>query len=395
MKNKSTLFTIITTSLISVVLTGMFFFSSLGVHLVGSVSKSPISADYGKMMKIEKYIENSYMGEYDTKKLTDGAIDGYVDSLGDSYSGYFNQKEFKDLSQKLDGEYQGIGITVGQTDGRILVKEVNAKSPAEKAGLKAGDIILKVNGVEYNAGSLSSAINAIKSTKIGDSVLLTIERDGKSLEVNIVVQKIHQELIKSYMLSNSVGYIYISSFGKSVSQEFSKALENCRNAGMKGLVIDLRNNPGGTLDSAVEIADMLLPEGEIVSIKDKHGREEVYKSDSKCLDVPISVIVNESSASASEVLSGALRDNKWATLVGKKTFGKGVVQSVIDLGDGSGLSLTVAKYYTPSGVCIHGIGISPDMDVPLAEGISLELGEFNQADTQLMAAVSALRSQMK
>lgn len=394
MKKKQIMTVCVITAVVSIILTSVFYFSPFGMMLVSICSDSPVASGYGKLMRIEKYIDNNYMGEYSPDYLMDRAVHGYVASLGDPYSSYFNKKEFEGLNQQLDGEYRGIGVTVGAADGKIRINSVNADSPAEKSGVIEGDFILKINGTGYTGAEVSKAIDVIKSTDIGETVTITVERDGSIIDIPIKIEKILKELVKSQMLDSSTGYIYLSTFGTGVSKDFSKALEELKSKHMRCLVVDLRNNPGGTLDSAVEIADMLLGECTIVSVKDKHGNEQVYSSDKKEVNLPICVLVNESSASASEVLSAALRDNGKATLVGKKTFGKGVVQSVVDFGDGTGISVTIAKYYTPSGVCINGVGIVPDVEVDLAQGADVTPGEISKNDAQLETAKKVLSQKL-
>ena len=394
MKKKQIITACAITAAISIILTSIFYFSPLGVRLVSLGSDSPVASSYGKLMKIEKYIDANYMGEYSSDYLMDRAVHGYVASLGDPYSNYFNKKEFEGLNQQLDGEYRGIGVTVGAKDQKIQITSVNADSPAEKSGVREGDFILKVNGTGYTGAQVSQAIDVIKSTEVGETVTITVERDGSIIDIPIKIETIVKELVKSQMIDASIGYIYLSTFGTGVSKDFSKALEELKDSHMRCLIIDLRDNPGGTLDSAVEIADMLLGECTIVSVKDKHGNEQVYSSDKKDVNLPICVLVNENSASASEVLSAALRDNGKATLVGKKTFGKGVVQSVVDLGDGTGISVTIAKYYTPSGVCINGVGILPDVEVELADGADVTPGEPSKNDAQLEAAKKVLSQKL-
>ncbi len=394
MNKKVIVVTSVITAVISVILTSVFYFSSAGMHLVGMNVTSPVASNYGKLLKIEKYINKNYMGSYNSDSLMDVAIHAYVDSLKDPYSGYFNKKEFESLNQQLDGEYRGIGVSVANKDQRILITEVKPESPAEKAGIQKGDVILKVDGTSYSGAQLSDAVNTIKGTALGESVLITVDRGGRIIDITVKIEKVIQELVKSKMLQDGIGYIYISTFGTSVAKDFSEALDSLKKQNLKGLVIDLRNNPGGTLDSAVEIADVLLPECTVVTVKDRHGNEDTYSSDKSELGIPLCVVINENSASASEVLSGALSDQGKAVLVGKKTFGKGVVQSVVDLGDGTGLSLTIAKYYTPSGVCINGIGISPDIEVDPIEGIAINPGEENENDVQLKTAVDILKQKI-
>ena len=396
MNNKKTI--IITSAITAVavfLLATIFYMSPFGSLLIGNMTDSPVRKNYGKLLRIESLVENEYMGSYNKEALMDNAVHTYVASLRDPYSVYYNKNEFKDITAELDGEYRGIGVVVSSTNNEILIKRVNPSSPAEKAGILPGDVILSVNGTAYDGSNLSGAVNAIKETRVGESVSLGIRRGGEIIDIDIKIEKVKEVLIYHRVLENNIGYISISTFGSSVAEDFPKALEELKKQGIKALVLDLRGNPGGTLDSAVAVADILLPEGNIVTIKDKKGNEQVYTSDKEEFDLPMCVLINGQSASASEVVSGALKDYGKAVIIGEKSFGKGVVQSVMSLGDGTGVSLTIAKYYTPSGECIHGIGIYPDKEVSLGEDVLIVPGEENPNDTQLAAAVDELNLQLK
>lgn len=388
--NKKTI--IITSSITAVVvflLTTLVFMSSYGIRFVGILSDNQITKNYGKLLKIDQIIENDYMGQHNSKHLMNMAMHAYVAALNDPYSSYYTEAEFKSLNDEINGEYRGIGVVVGSKNDEIIIKSVSPESPAEKAGILAGDVILAVNGTQYRGKELSKAINAIKETKVGQSVILNIRRNGTIMDVSIKIEQVKQVLVSSKILDESIGYIKLLSFGTNVAPEFDSHLKKLKEDKIKSLIIDLRDNPGGTLDSAVLIADLLLPEGNIVTIKDKKGNEDVYTSNKEAINLPMCVLINENSASASEVLSGALKDHKKAVIIGKRSFGKGVVQSIVDLGDGSGLSLTIAKYFTPAGVCIHGIGIQPDIEVDLPEGENIL--DNTENDTQLSVAINVLK----
>lgn len=395
MNKKTIVITSIITAIAVFVLTTLFYLSPLGVVFVGRLSDSSVSKFYGKLIKIEKIIEDEYMGSYNSDRMMSYAVQSYVEALRDPYSAYYSPSAYKDITAELDGEYRGIGVVVGTRNGEIIIKSVNSSSPAEKAGILKDDVLLSVNGTDYPAEKLAEAVNAIKGTKVGNTVSLGIRRGEEILTIDIKIEKVKEILVTHRVIDGNVGYIRLSSFGTNVGPEFSGTLKELEKENIKALIIDLRSNPGGTLDSATAIADLLLPKGDIVTIKDKKGNEEVYTSDKKELNLPMCVLLNEQSASASEVLAGALKDYNKAILVGKKSFGKGVVQSVMDLGDGSGLSLTIAKYYTPSGECIHKIGIEPDIEVDLPEDADFMIGEEDKNDTQLAAALEAIKKQIK
>lgn len=389
---------IIITSIITAIavftISALFFISPMGLVFVGRLSDSSVSRNYGKFMKIEKMINNDYMGSYSPSTLMNVAMHSYVASLGDPYSSYYDKSEFADVTSELDGEYRGIGVVVVKKDNEIVIQSVNPSSPAENAGLIEGDVIIAVNSVKYTGKDLAEAVNVIKGTKVGKTVSLDIRRGEDIKKVDIKIEQVKEILVTSRMLEGNFGYVSLSSFGTNVTKDFQNAINSLKDNGAKGFVIDLRSNPGGSLDSAVGIADIFLPKGNIVTVRDKKDNEEIYTSDKSALNMPVCVLINEHSASASEVLSGALKDYNLATLVGKKTFGKGVVQSVMDLGDGSGMSLTIAKYYTPSGECIHGVGIYPDIEVDLPEGTEYIPGEELNNDTQLQAAIEELKSKV-
>ncbi|WDU83544.1 S41 family peptidase [Caloramator sp. Dgby_cultured_2] len=302
----------------------------------------------------------------DENKLIEGAINGMVDSIGDPYTVYLDKQQFEDLLTQTRGSYGGVGIVVGEKEGKLTVIAPIEDSPAEKAGIKAGDIILKVDGKEISAKELEKAVSMMRG-KEGTKVILTIFREGKGVkDYELTRSIIVLKTVKSQVLKGDIGYIRITSFDENTADEFEKAFEKLQKQNIKGLVLDLRDNPGGLLDTSVAIADMILPQGTIVYTIDTNGKKDVWKSDPQNINMPLVVLVNEGSASASEILSGAIRDFKAGTLIGTKTFGKGLVQNIIDLKDGTGLKVTIARYYTPSGECIQGKGIMPDIvyDLP-------------------------------
>ncbi len=388
---------IVLTSLITAVavfiLSTLFYFSPLGSLFIGRFSDS--ASDFIKLIKIENLIKNNYTGNYNSRHLMDRALHTYVETLGDPYTDYLNSNEYEYLNSHLKGEYNGIGITVSASDGEILIKDVKDDSPAMNAGIMVGDILIAVNGTSYNAQTLSQAVDAIKSVKQGESINLTVSRNETPIDISVNIEKIEMVYVRQKMLEPSIGYIRLESFGQNIVQDFSESIQMLTSDGMQALILDLRSNPGGALESAVDVADLLIGEGTILTVRDKSGNEDIYTSDEGQLDMPIYVLINEESASASEVVAGALRDYDKAVLVGKKSFGKGVVQSVYGFGDGSGLRLTTAKYYTPSGECIQGTGIHPDIEVDLPEGMVYSYIDVNEADdTQLAAAINEIKNSL-
>lgn len=395
MKKKPILITAVITALCVFLLTTYLYTTPAGTLVFSHLSDTVTGKNYAKFAQLEYLIENEYMGSYTDHVLMDNALHMYVASLNDPYSTFFNKSEYEEFSSGLEGDYRGIGVTVKNENGRILITNVQNNSPAQKGGILPGDILVKVNGTEYNGGQMSSAVSAIKKHSVGQSLTVTVERDGILKDFTIVIEDIKLELVSSKILENFIGYVRIQSFGNEVASLFKKNVEEMKEKGIKGLIIDLRSNPGGALTTAVEIGDYLIGEGELLTVRDKDGKEKVYKSKKGELELPMCVLINENSASASELVAGALRDYNKATLIGKKTYGKGVVQSVFDLGDETALRLTIAKYYTPSGECIHGKGISPDVEVGLPEGVSISQNDKEiKNDTQLDAAIEEMKRLM-
>lgn len=327
-----------------------------------------------KLKRMEALIDNYYIHEYDKNELMDSALSAYAYALDDPYTEYLDKDGLADMMTSVQGDYVGIGIEVFiDTDNLITVIAPFDDSPAAEAGIMSGDKIVKVDGTEVSLENYNDAINMIKgeATSVsGKKVHLTIKRGEENFELEVAREEIVTETVKERMLANNIGYIRISNFGDHTAEEFKAALDSIGSQGAKGFIIDLRNNPGGTLDSVVKVADYLLPESNIITIRDKQGKEQKYDSDKDCTDMPLCVLINGSSASASEALAGAVLDNGRGTLVGEKSFGKGVVQTLFEMGDGTALKLTTAKYYTPGGTCIDKIGITPQVQMSLDEDVA-------------------------
>lgn len=323
----------------------------------------------GKMGEVQRIIGSSFMGDPDKDKLETKALKAYVAGLDDPYSEYFTKEEFESLSGQLTGNYKGIGIEVTLNDDN-LISIINAykNAPAAKAGIMSGDIIIKVDGTEVNGNNYNEAISMIRGDgDYGkkDNIILTIKRQEETFDTEVTRTEVSIETVDSRMIDKNIGYVSLTNFAEESHKDFEHAVNSLVSSGAKSLIIDLRNNPGGMLTTVVSIADYLLPKGTILTIKGKNTQPEVYYSDDKCIDIPMYVLINGSSASASEVLAGALSDHKRAVLVGEKSFGKGVVQTMYNLSDGDALKITTAKYYTPNDVCIDGKGIEPDHKVEM------------------------------
>ena len=353
-----------------------------------------------KVSMINRYLESSYIYDYDENEMVESAVSGYVDGLDEKYTHYYTPNQFKTYNESLQDSYVGIGVVVSlNKNDQIEVISPFEGSSAYEAGVKPGDIIVNVDDEEFSGSSMEEAIAKIKGGKEGTTVKIKFMRDGKPIEMTIERRRVSSESVKSEMLSDKIGYIKISAFntndeGSDIDTytEFKENYEKLKEQGAQKLIIDLRDNPGGALDVVCNIADEILPEGLITYMEYKDGHREEFKSDKNEIDLPIAVLINENSASASEVLTGALKDYKKATVIGKTSYGKGVVQSVIPFSDGSGMSITIAKYYSPNGICIHGTGIQPDIEVDLPEELQGEYASNieHSKDTQLQKAIEIL-----
>ena len=316
---------------------------------------------YDKLVALENIVEEDYYQDVDQEKLILGAEKGLIQSLGDPYSEYYTKEEFNLLKEQTQGSFVGIGIYMsGNDEDNVVVKSVIKDYPAEKSGLKSGDIILKVDGEKVKYSQSSLAASKIKG-KAGTSVVLTIKRGDKQFDVTVKREEIVVASVKSEVKDDNIGYVQITSFDKNTYKEFKQAVSSLQKKNVKSLIIDLRDNPGGLLDVCVDIADYLLGEGTIVYTKDNNGDTQYYKSDEKKVDLPIVVLINENSASASEILTAAIVDNKAGIAVGTTSYGKGLVQSVREFNDGTGYKLTTAQYYTPNGNYINKQGIKPNI----------------------------------
>lgn len=352
-----------------------------------------------KLEDVKNLIKDSFVLSYDESKLMDGAIKGMVASLGDPYSQYFDKQEYEQFMEQTTGKYAGVGllVTVDPKDNLITVVNAFKDSPAAKAGIKPGDKVVQVDGQDVDGNSLDKAVSMMKGDK-GTKVQIGVLREGASqlMHFELVRDIINVQTVEYSMLDNNIGYIRLTAFDQGSAKEFNAALDDLSKKGMKGLIFDLRDNPGGLLDVAVKIADRLMPKGLIVYTMDKKGVKEQWMSDANKINVPLVVLVNGNSASASEVVSGAIQDSGSGTLVGTKTFGKGIVQSIVaEFKDGSALKLTTAKYYTPKGRNIQGTGIQPDVVVEMPKEYQSSLQVKPEDDVQLQKAIEILKSKIK
>ncbi len=362
--------------------------------------EEPLMSNYftGKLELLEMLIDQYYMNEVTTEDLRIGVYKGLMSGLGDPYSCYYTAEEYQDLKESSSGMYCGIGAVVQQNVKTMLITIVKpyVDAPAYKAGMLPGDIIYMVDGVDVTGMEIDSVVAMMKG-EAGTIVKVTVVRDGvaEPIELTITRDVIEVETIEYEMLANKIGYILISQFDEVTPKQFKDAIEQLEADGMKGLVIDLRDNPGGSLDAVVEMLDYVLPKGLIVYTEDKYGaREEYNGNDNHELNLPMVVMINGNSASASEIFAAAMQDYKKATLVGTTSFGKGIVQAVMPLTDGTAVKLTVSRYFTPNGVCIHGTGVKPDVEVDLAEELKQKVVIEHEEDNQLAEAIKVLKKQI-
>lgn len=347
-----------------------------------------------KLSMLSNVIDSYYYKDVSDDTKATGLYKGLLSSMGDEYTEYYTAAEYKDLMVSLSGDYAGIGAVLSQNKDtmQITVNTVYSGSPAEKAGLKKGDIIISVDGNQAVDESLNDFVQRIRGEK-GTSMTLVYERDGERKTVSISRDEVIVPSVSYKMLSNQIGYIQITQFSSGTQKEFEAALADLKEQGMKGIVFDLRDNPGGMVDSVVAILDDILPKGTVVYMKDKNGKRTDYTSDDeKQLDLPMTVLVNENSASAAEIFTGAVMDFQKGTVIGTKTFGKGIVQTTLPFSDGSAVKITTASYYTPNGTSIQGKGIQPNVQLEYQF-----LGSSDQEydwtlDNQIQKAIEVLKT---
>ena len=348
-----------------------------------------------KTGEIEALINAYYLDEIDGQQVEDTMYTGMVAGLDDPYSVYYSKEELESMEEATAGEYSGIGATLSQDPEtkEISVVSCFTGTPAEEAGLLPGDVITGWNGSSVSDMELSELVSKIK-TDPDEHLTLSIERDGEELEVELTRRAVEIPTVEYEILEDQIGYIRLLEFDEVTAQQFEDAMSDLEIQGMEKLIIDVRNNPGGVLQTVCDMLDQLLPEGMIVYTEDKNGKRKEYTSDGEHqFTKPLAVLVNGNSASASEIFAGAVQDYGIGTIVGTTTFGKGIVQKIFYLSDGTGLKLTVAKYYTPKGHDIHKKGIRPDVEVELNEVLQNQSSISHEEDNQLQKAISVLQEQ--
>lgn len=386
---------------------GVFLILAVGCGYFGGrylyralVLGEPVSVSQGEVLTstvaqkigvLEEMIGEYYLEDVDPSELEQGMYRGIVDALDDPYSVYYSAEELEEVQNKTQGIYYGIGARVSLDPDTQLARiaGVIEGTPAEEAGLMANDLIYMVDGESVQGMDLTSIVAKVKGDE-GTKVHLTVIREGANdyLEFDVTRRKLDNETVTHEMLEDGIGYIQILEFDDVTVDQFTDALATCKGSGMTGLILDLRGNPGGNMTSVCEIARMMLPEGLIVYTEDKNGQREEYTCDgTHQFEYPLVVLVDSNSASASEILAGAVKDYGIGTLVGTTTFGKGIVQRIMRLSDGSAVKLTVSNYYTPKGHNIHKIGIEPDIEVPFES----EPYQLDGTDNQLNRAIEVLK----
>lgn len=386
------LIVIIVTSLVTAFTTYQYL-SNNGISYSKVNTTSLEGLEY-TLSQFRSELEKKYIGEINDEELIEGAVKGYVDALGDPYTTYYTKKEMKTIMEETNGNFVGIGVymTKDLEKNAILIIKPIENSPAEKAGILPGDLITKVDDVEYTGDKLEEASNKIRGEE-GTKVKLEIYRNGETKTFELTRTKVVVSHVTTKVLNNDIGYIAISDFEGECASEFETKYKQLEKQGIKKLIIDIRNNGGGIVDEALKIANMLVDKDSTLLItKDKSDKEEVTKATEKpIINIPTVVLVNEYSASASEILAGALKDNGKAILVGTKTYGKGIIQELHQLSDGSGLKITVSEYYTPNHNAIHKIGITPDVEVDLSEDVKQQTTIQEKDDNQLQKAIEILK----
>ncbi len=391
-----TLLTILSTAFITFCITYIAFYAGtdkLNVGKTNTITTMYEDATNSKIQLIKNKIDDEYIGNVDENMLQEYTIKGYVAGLNDVYSEYYTVDEMKNYTNEVIGSYSGVGITMTKdtTQNQIVVYAVSQGSPAEEVGIKEGDIIIKVDGVDCTGDDFETIPDKIKGTE-GTKVKITVLRNGTEMTFEVTRRRIVNQTVTSELLDGGIGYIHLASFENSSYEQFKTAYEDLVQKGAKSLIFDLRNNGGGIVDEAIDIGEMFTDKGQVLLIESSknNGEDTTYAKQAKTVNMNVVVLVNENSASASEILASIFKDDvDNATIVGTTTFGKGVIQSLYTLTDGSGLKITTNEYFTPKHEVINKVGITPDVEV---KGYNYA-GTLDKAnDTQLKKAIEILNS---
>ena len=350
---------------------------------------------FDTLLELMDLVEYGYFEEYDVQDMLDGAANGLLLGLGDPYTFYYTSEEYAELWEEDEGEYAGVGIQISTSylTGLCTISRVFDNGPAREAGVQKGDILYKVEDLYVNSSTINDAVDIMRGTP-GTTVHVVFLRGTEEVEYDLVRAKITVNRIESGMLTEDVGYIYLYEFAVNCATEFQAAVNSLESKGAKGLIIDLRDNPGGWVDDAEAIGDIFLDKGTLCYLQYNDGSREYYYTKAGKKDMKLVVLMNEHSASSSEILAGALKDRADATIVGVQSYGKGIVQTVVGLDDGAGMQMTIAQYYTPNGNAVHKVGITPDVEVHLPDGDNgmYEFGDLN--DAQLAKALEVMQQKL-
>jgi len=352
---------------------------------------------FDKLLEMMELVDENFYEEVDVQTMLDGAAAGLLGSLGDPYTFYYTPEDYASLWEDDEGEYAGVGIQISASylTGICTISRVFDNGPAKEAGVHKGDILYRVGDLMVDAYNLQDAVDIMRGTP-GTDVDVTFLRDGEEITFTLTRTKINVNRIDAGMLEDGIGYIFLYEFAGDCATKFESALKSLLDQGAKGIIIDLRDNPGGWVNDAESIGDLFLDKGTLCYLEYKNGEREYYTTKDGKTDVELVILVNENSASSSEILTGALQDRANATVVGVQSYGKGIVQIVTPIStDGSGMQMTVAQYYTPNGNAVHKIGITPDVEIPLPEGDNgmYEFGDVS--DPQLARALEVMKEKLK
>ena len=390
---------------IAVIITGCLVFIGTSAYYLKKLSGIEPSVIYGsnsyaKLDKVKEIIEQNFLFDYDEDKLIDGAISGMLETLDDPYTVYYTEDEWTKFMTETEGEYDGVGlyITYDTTNSTVIVLTPIENSPAAEAGILPGDYIISIDGESAVGKSLDEVASLLKG-RAGTSVKVEFERikdkESEKFERTLVRGNIVLDPVVEKVYEGNIGYIKLTSFDETTYKAFKNSYDHLiKDEKVSGLILDLRNNPGGLLDVSTKIADLLVPEGKIVYTVDKNGTEEAIFSDDNKIEIPMAVLINEGSASASEVLTAAIKDYGVGVIVGTKSYGKGIVQGIKTLRDGTYMKITISEYFSPKGEKINKIGITPDIEVELPEDVTSLYNLSADKDTQLQRAIEELKKMM-
>ena len=347
------------------------------------------------LLQLMDMVEVGYFEEYELQDMLDGAANGLLLGLGDPYTFYYTPEEYAELWEDDEGEYAGVGIQISTSylTGLCTVSRVFDNGPAREAGIHKGDVLYMVEDLYVNSSTINDAVDIMRGTA-GTQVKVIMLRGTEEITFNLTRAQISVNRIESGMLTDDIGYIFLYEFAGDCAQKFQTAVDELVGKGAKGLIIDLRDNPGGWVDDAEAIGDIFLDKGTLCYLQYKDGRREYYRTKAGKTELPLVILMNENSASSSEILAGALKDRADATIVGVQSYGKGIVQTVLPLAGGAGMQMTVAQYYTPNGNAVHKLGITPDVEIPLPKGDNgmYEFGDL--ADPQLAKALEVMQQKL-